>query len=75
VQVEAGVREDKLLALDEALNELALEEPLKAEVVKLRYFVGFSNAEVAEALGLSVSTVERYWAFAKAWLFERMQAP
>ena len=75
VHIETGVREDRLLALDEALNELAIEEPLKAEVVKLRYFVGFSNAEVAEALGLSVSTVERYWAFAKAWLFERMQAP
>ncbi len=75
VRIEAGVREDKLLALDEALTELAAEEPLKAEVVKLRYFVGFRNDEVAEALGLSVSTVERYWAFAKAWLFERMQAP
>jgi RNA polymerase sigma factor (TIGR02999 family) len=60
-------RED-LLALDEALDKLAAEDPLKANLVKLRYFVGMSLAEAAAALGLSERTAGRHWAYARAWL-------
>jgi RNA polymerase sigma factor (TIGR02999 family) len=60
-------RED-LVALDEALNRLAGEDPLKAELVKLRYFAGLSLPEAAAALGLSERTAGRHWAFARAWL-------
>ena len=59
---------DELLAIDDALDELAIKEPVTAKVVKLKYFVGMSLPEVAEALDVSLSTVERHWAFARAWL-------
>lgn len=73
VEIASGVRQDQLIALDDALAKLELEDPQKAEVVKLRYFVGMSNEETAETPGLSVATVERYWSFAKAWLFTEIQ--
>jgi RNA polymerase sigma factor (TIGR02999 family) len=57
-----------LLALDEALELLALKDPVKAELVGLRVFAGLTLAEVAEILGLSSSTADRYWAYARAWL-------
>ncbi len=60
-------RED-LVALDEALDRLAAEDPLKAELVKLRYFVGLTLPEAAAALNLSERTAGRHWAFARAWL-------
>jgi RNA polymerase sigma factor (TIGR02999 family) len=60
-------RED-LLALDEALDRLEAEDPLKANLVKLRYFVGLSLAEAAAALDLSERTAGRHWAYARAWL-------
>ena len=60
-------RED-LLALDEALNRLEAEDPLKANLFKLRYFAGLSLAEAAAALGLSERTAGRHWAYARAWL-------
>src|SRR5262245_8346953 len=60
-------RED-LLALDEALDKLAAEDPVKADLVKLRYFVGLSLPEAAAALGLSQRTAGRQWAYARAWL-------
>jgi len=58
-----------LLALDEALDKLAAVEPHKAELVKLRYFAGLTMAEAAAALGVSLATAERYWAFARSWLY------
>jgi len=58
-----------LLALDEALNGLASQEPLKAELVKLRYFAGLSVEEAAACLGISPITAKRYWAVARAWLY------
>jgi RNA polymerase sigma factor (TIGR02999 family) len=58
-----------LLALDEALNELAKQEPLKAELVKLRYFAGLSVEEAAACLGVAPITAKRYWAVARAWLY------
>ena len=75
VEIPGGVREEQLVAVDEALAELEREDPKKAELVKLRYFVGLTNRETAEALGLSEATVERHWAFAKAWLFSQIQTP
>jgi len=61
-------RED-LVALDDALAKLAIQEPIKAEVVKLRYFAGLSVDETAYCLELSPATVKRHWAVARAWLF------
>ena len=58
-----------LLALDEALTSFAGQEPLKAELVKLRYFAGLSVEEAAACLGISPITAKRYWAVARAWLY------
>jgi RNA polymerase sigma factor (TIGR02999 family) len=63
---------DDLLDLDEALDALAAESPEKAEIVKLRYFAGLSEVEVAECLGISRRTADRHWAFARAWLYRRL---
>lgn len=64
---------DELLAVDEALHALALEDPGAANLVKLRYFVGMTMEEAAEALGLSLRATERIWTFARAWLRRRME--
>jgi RNA polymerase sigma factor (TIGR02999 family) len=58
-----------LLALDEALTRLAALNPARAEVVKLRFFAGLTMPEVARTLGISLPTAERYWAFARTWLY------
>jgi RNA polymerase sigma factor (TIGR02999 family) len=60
--------QDDLLALDEALTQLAAREPAKAELVKLRYFAGLSIDEAADLMHISRTTAKRYWAFARAWL-------
>jgi RNA polymerase sigma factor (TIGR02999 family) len=65
--------DERLLQIHEALDRLALEDPVKAEVVKMRFFVGMADREVAEILGLSERTVERHWAYAKAWLFRAIR--
>ena len=57
-----------LLALDEALDRLGTADPLKAELVKLRFFAGLTMPEAAAALGISLATAERHWNFAKSWL-------
>jgi RNA polymerase sigma factor (TIGR02999 family) len=69
--------DDDLLALDEALDRLAALDPKRAEVVKLRFFAGLTMPEAAGAMGVSLATAERYWAFARTWLFAelREQAP
>ncbi|MGE3821339.1 MAG: sigma-70 family RNA polymerase sigma factor [Isosphaeraceae bacterium] len=59
---------EDLLALDEALERLALRHPDKAELVKLRYFAGLTGDQAAKALGISTATAERHWAYARAWL-------
>jgi RNA polymerase sigma factor (TIGR02999 family) len=61
-----------ILALDEALEQLAAEEKTPAEVVKLRYFAGLTNEQAAAALGISVRTANRHWAYAKAFLYQRL---
>jgi RNA polymerase sigma factor (TIGR02999 family) len=59
---------DELLALNEALERFSAVDPLKAELVKLRYFGGLSEQEAAETLGISRATASRYWTYARAWL-------
>jgi RNA polymerase sigma factor (TIGR02999 family) len=60
--------DDDLLALDEALDRLAVLDAPKAELVKLRYFAGLTLAQAAEAMGISTATASRHWTFARAWL-------
>ena len=74
LDVAAPCDDEELLAVNDALDKLAATHALQAEVVKLRYFVGMTNVEAAQALGLSERTVKNYWAHARAWLFREMQA-
>jgi RNA polymerase sigma factor (TIGR02999 family) len=69
LEIAAPDRDERMLQIHELLDRLAAEDPLKAQVVKLRFFVGFTDRETAEALGISERTVERHWSYAKAWLF------
>jgi RNA polymerase sigma factor (TIGR02999 family) len=64
--------DENLIALDDALERLSIEDPEAAEVVKLRYFAGLPIEETASALGISVRTVNRHWSFARAWLFRQL---
>jgi RNA polymerase sigma factor (TIGR02999 family) len=66
---------EDLLALDEALTQLAAHDRKAADLVQLRYFGGLSFPETAHALGISVRTAERLWRYARAWLHQRMQEP
>ena len=75
VEIAAAARDDELLAVHEALDKLAAEDNGLAELVKLRFFVGLTNKESAEVLGVSEPTVERRWAFARAWLYREIQSP
>jgi RNA polymerase sigma factor (TIGR02999 family) len=65
---------DELIALDEALVKLAEEHPEKAQLVNLRYFGGLTHEEAAQALGISSSTADRHWAYARAWLYRWIAA-
>jgi RNA polymerase sigma factor (TIGR02999 family) len=62
-----------LLELDDALTRFAAEEPDKARLVQLRFFAGLSTPDAADALGISVATAERWWTFARAWLYSELQ--
>jgi RNA polymerase sigma factor (TIGR02999 family) len=70
--IAAPQPDEDLVALDEALSRFAQVEPRKAELVKLRYFVGLTIEETAEALGISPATAKRHWAYSKAWLLQAM---
>jgi RNA polymerase sigma factor (TIGR02999 family) len=61
-----------LLALDEALTQFEAEDPVKARLVKLRYFAGLSLQETAEALGISLATAKRHWVYARSWLYGKV---
>lgn len=67
-------QDQDLLDLDEALALLEAHDPQKASVVKLRYFAGFTTQQVADHLGISIATTERYWYYARAWLRSRMDS-
>lgn len=71
-EIPSEVPPNHLLALDEALGRLAEQAPAKAEVVKLRYFIGMTIPEVAACLDISVATAERHWAFARDWLYSEL---
>jgi DNA-directed RNA polymerase specialized sigma24 family protein len=64
--------EDEVLALDEALQRLEQQNQPCAELVKLRFFTGLTMEEAAAALGIAVRTAHRYWAFARAWLYDAL---
>jgi RNA polymerase sigma-70 factor, ECF subfamily len=71
---EIGARPDEdVIALDEALTALEAVEPRAVRVVELRFFGGLEEREAADAVGISVSTLKRDWAFARAWLFDRLK--
>ena len=74
-RLAAPGEDDQLLAVNEALEKLEGQHPAQAQVVKLRYFGGMTNEEVAQALNISVSTVKTYWSFARAWLFDAIRNP
>src|SRR5208282_6884541 len=63
---------DDILAVDEALERFAAEDPVKAELVKLRYFAGLSVVEAAGVLGISRITAERYWSYARVWHYAEL---
>jgi len=72
IEIAAPTDDERLLQINTALEELALVAPEKAEVVKLRFFVGLEENEIADLLQISPRTVERYWSYAKAWLFDHI---
>jgi RNA polymerase sigma factor (sigma-70 family) len=75
VDVAAPSDDDQLLAVNDALDKLAAQHKEEAELVKLRYFVGMTNEEAAEVLGISARTAKYYWTHARAWLFRELGAP
>jgi RNA polymerase sigma factor (TIGR02999 family) len=66
--VETSIPAEELLALDEALERLAEKDKIKADLVRLRFFAGLTGEQAAKALGISSSTADDYWAYARAWL-------
>jgi RNA polymerase sigma factor (TIGR02999 family) len=67
-RIAMSVPSEELLAVNDALSALALEDPQAAAVVQMRYFVGLTVPEIAAALDLAPRTVDRHWAYARAWL-------
>lgn len=74
LEVADDAADDRLLALDEALQKFVREHPVQADLVKLRYFAGMTNEEVADALGISVSTAKNYWTFSRTWLLNELES-
>jgi RNA polymerase sigma factor (TIGR02999 family) len=72
VEVISPVPDEELLALDEALGQLAQVDAEAAQLVNLRFFGGLTQEKAAETMGISRSTADRTWVFARAWLFERV---
>lgn len=74
IEITSPAKEEIILQLDEALEKLAQTSPEQAKIVKLRFFAGFTEPEIAQILNLSERSVQRQWSYAKAWLFERIEA-
>jgi len=74
LEIAAALPDDDLLLMNDALEKLAALDQQKAELVKLRYFVGLTIEEAAEILGFSVPTAKRYWTFTRAWLYQEIEA-
>jgi RNA polymerase sigma factor (TIGR02999 family) len=73
IDLASATDDDQLLAINEALDKLAAQHKVEAELVKLRYFVGMTNDEAAEVLGVSSRTAKYFWTHARAWLFQEIQ--
>ena len=73
LELAAETPPDTLLVVHEALDRFAAEDAAKAELVRLRFFIGLTNAEAAKVLGLSEPTVKRYWDFSRAWLLREIR--
>jgi RNA polymerase sigma factor (TIGR02999 family) len=73
LEIPAPMPDDELLALDEALERFTKVDPRAAELVKLCFFVGLTQQQAADELGVSITTVERSWAYARAWLFREIR--
>ena len=73
LDVASAESDDTVLLVNEALNKLAEHDPVGAELIKLRFFAGLSNADAAKALGLAERTAKRTWAYARAWLYEELK--
>jgi RNA polymerase sigma factor (TIGR02999 family) len=65
--------DEDLLALDEAMTRLAMEDPIRAQLVQLRFYAGLSNEDAAQVMGISAVTAKRYWRFARAWLHREVR--
>jgi RNA polymerase sigma factor (TIGR02999 family) len=74
VDLAAASPDDKILMIDEALERLKAEDEEKGRIVVMKFFGGLTNQEVAQNLGVTERTVERQWAYAKAWMFRQIQA-
>jgi RNA polymerase sigma factor (TIGR02999 family) len=74
LDLAATTPDDKILLIDEALEQLQAEDPDRAKVVLMKFFGGLTNQEVAQTLGVTERTIERQWAFAKAWLFQKIRS-
>jgi hypothetical protein len=72
LQIAVNTDADRLLALSEALDDYAAQDPVGDELVKLRYFVGLTVADAEELLGISQASADRTWAYARAWLYRRL---
>jgi RNA polymerase sigma factor (TIGR02999 family) len=73
IEIAAPAKEQELLDMDEALEKFAAADKKKAELVKLRYFVGMTIEESATILGISTPTAKRWWTYARAWLYRQIQ--
>ena len=73
LDLAAAPDDERVLALNDALEKFALAEPQKAELVKLRYFAGLTIEEAARTLDVSEPTAKRWWAYARAWLLQEMR--
>lgn len=73
LRVASIANDDQILALNEALETLEARDPVKAQLVKLRFFTGLKNEEAAEIMGLSVTTIKRHWTYLKSWLYTQLR--
>ena len=73
LELATGADSETLLLVDEAMQRLANADPVKAKLVELRFFTGLSIEEAAQVLGVSTPTAKRYWAYARAWLFQEIE--
>jgi RNA polymerase sigma factor (TIGR02999 family) len=73
VEIALDTDDEQLIAIDEALSQLAAEDPEAAQLVNLRFFAGLTMKEAADALGLALRTAERQWTYARSWLYARLR--